>query len=105
MIIAELTILPVGTGTTSVSEYVAKAIKILEESKQISYKLNPMGTIVEAESYKVLYDVLARIQEAIFSDDVRRVYSVIKIDDRRDKDACSDKKIKSVYDRLGNKNA
>ena len=43
-----------------------------------------MGTQIEANSYEELYPVLAKAQEAVFEAGIGRVYSVIKIDDRRD---------------------
>ena len=45
--IVQFSIVPLGVGV-SVSEYVAKVIKIVDESG-LSYKLHAMGTIVEGE--------------------------------------------------------
>ena len=47
MAIAEVTVVPIGTGTPSLSEYVAGAIKVLEQEKNVKYKLTGMGTILE----------------------------------------------------------
>ena len=49
VIIAEVSIFPLGTGTPSVSEYVKVAIRELEASG-LKCTLGPMGTTVEAET-------------------------------------------------------
>ena len=82
MAIAEISVVPIGTETTSVSSYVAGAVTILKESG-LSYTMNPMGTVVEG----ALEDVMAvctRMHASAFEKGAQRVYSTIKIDDRRD---------------------
>ena len=49
MVIAEVSIFPLGTGTPSVSEYVTAAVRELEASG-LQCTLGPMGTTVEAET-------------------------------------------------------
>ena len=82
MAIAEISIVPVGTGTTSVSSYVAGAITILKESG-LNYTLTPMGTVVEGELEDVMA-VCTRMHASAFAKGAQRVYTTIKIDDRRD---------------------
>ncbi|RLE00057.1 MAG: thiamine-binding protein, partial [Aquificota bacterium] len=48
MAVAEVTVVPLGTGSPSLSVYVAKALKILEQSG-LKYQLTPMGTIIEGD--------------------------------------------------------
>ena len=50
--LAEFSITPVGAGE-SVSRYVAKCLKIVEESG-LDYKMNPMGTVVEGDFDEVI---------------------------------------------------
>ena len=83
MIIAEVSIFPLGAGTPSVSEYVSAAVRELEASG-LKCTLGPMGTTVEAESTEEAYAAIARAQAAIFELGVRRAYTVIKMDERRD---------------------
>jgi uncharacterized protein (TIGR00106 family) len=83
VIIAEVSIFPLGTGTPSVSEYVSAAVRELEASG-LKCTLGPMGTTVEAESTEEAYAAIARAQAAIFELGVRRAYTVIKMDERRD---------------------
>ncbi len=98
MAIAEVSIVPIGTAKTSVSEYVAGAVSILKESG-LKYKLTPMGTIVEGDLNDVL-EVITKMHETPFNKNAERVYTTIKIDDRRDIKAEMDNKVKSVMEKL-----
>jgi len=82
MAIAEISIVPIGTDTTSVSSYVAGAITILKESG-LSYTLTPMGTVVEGELEAVMA-ACTRMHASAFDKGAQRVYTTIKLDDRRD---------------------
>ncbi|MCK4723583.1 MAG: MTH1187 family thiamine-binding protein, partial [Dehalococcoidia bacterium] len=46
-VVAELAIVPIGTGDAGVSHYVAACLEILEGRKDLSYQLTPMGTVIE----------------------------------------------------------
>lgn len=98
MAIAEVTIIPIGV-ETSVSKYVAACQKILENEKDIKYSLNPMGTNIEAEPERI-FACIRKMQESVFEKNVDRVYTVIKMDERRDKKSSMDQKIKSVEEKL-----
>lgn len=98
MAIVEVCLIPIGTKDTSVSKYVADAEKILR-AEGAKYKLNPMGTVIEANPDKAL-ELIRKMQEAVFDKGADRVYTVIKMDDRRDKDASMEQKLKSVEEKL-----
>ena len=100
MITADLCIIPMGIEESSVGDYVAKAVQIIEKSG-LNYQITAMGTQIEANDLKSLYDVCAEVQESIFEMGVGRVYTVLKIDDRRDKENRTlDEKVKSVKNRM-----
>lgn len=99
MAMVEFSIVPIGTKTPSVSRYVAEAIKVLEKKKGIKYQLTSMGTIIEGDLNKIIKIVL-EIHNTIFSKEVKRVVTTIKIDDRRDKELTIKGKIASVLSRL-----
>jgi uncharacterized protein (TIGR00106 family) len=82
MAIAEISIVPVGTQTTSVSSFVAGAVTELKASG-LDYQLTPMGTIIEGELDQVMA-VCTRMHASAFAKGALRVYTTIKIDDRRD---------------------
>jgi len=98
MAIAEVSIVPIGTGNTSVSEFVADAVKVLKKSG-LNYKLNPMGTIIEGEIKDVM-DVITKMHETPFMKGSKRVYTTIKIDDRRDKSVKMEEKVQAVKEKI-----
>jgi uncharacterized protein (TIGR00106 family) len=83
VVIAEVSIFPLGTGTPSVSEYVKVAIRELEASG-LKCTPGPMGTTIEAETSDEAYAAIARAQAAVFELGAGRAYTVIKMDERRD---------------------
>jgi len=84
MVIAEVSVVPLGTKSPSVSQYVARAIKVLEQEKDIKYETTAMGTIIEGDLDGILA-VVKKMHEEIFGEGVARVITTVKIDDRRDK--------------------
>jgi len=100
MVIAEISIVPVGTNTPSVSQYVAKAIGVLGQEKSVRYKLTGMGTILEGNLTDVLEAVM-RMHEAVFDTQIKRVVTTIRIDDRRDRESSIQRKVQSVTKKLG----
>jgi uncharacterized protein (TIGR00106 family) len=99
MAIIEISIVPMGTSTPSVSQYVARAIGVLEKQKSIKYRLTGMGTILEGDLTEVLA-AAQKMHEVIFDEQVKRVVTSIRIDDRRDKESSIDYKTQSVAKKL-----
>ncbi len=98
-VIAEVSIVPLGTATTSLSEHVAGCLKILEGAKDIEFQLTAMGTIIEGPMDRVLA-VVQRMHQVPFDLGCQRVLTTIKIDDRRDKRATIESKVKAVSSKL-----
>ncbi|MDD5069879.1 MAG: MTH1187 family thiamine-binding protein [Candidatus Omnitrophica bacterium] len=61
----EISIVPLGTETASVSGYVAQAVKILKEQKGIKYEITSMGTIIEADSVVKLLDIAGKMHKSV----------------------------------------
>jgi len=99
MAIAEVSIVPLGTGSPSVSQYVAEAISVLQEEKDVKYELTSMGTIIEGD-LDGIFRVIRRMHETPFDKGVMRVVTSVKIDDRRDRAATGQDKIESVKKNL-----
>ena len=95
MAIAEVTVVPIGTESTSLSNYVAKCQQVLEKEEEIEYQLTPMGTIIEGDLNELLI-VIRKLHEVPFTKGAERVTTNIKIDDRRDKEANTKQKLDSV---------
>jgi len=98
MVVCSVTVVPLGTKSPSLSQYVAASLKVLKESG-LKYQLTPMATIIEGELDAVL-SLAAKMHSSLFSDKVVRVATTIKIDERRDKDLTMDGKVSAVQSKL-----
>lgn len=95
MIIVEFSVVPLGTGSTSVSEYVSKACREVERSG-VRYMITPMGMVIETDTIDKAFEVIKKAHEAVIRAGVTRVNTTIKIDDRRDKERSMEDKVKAV---------
>lgn len=100
MAIVEVSVVPVGTRSTSISRYVARCQSVLEGVPGIKYRLTPMGTVIEGDLDTVM-DLVKEMHHVPFQEGAQRVYTVLKIDDRRDKEASMEQKMASVAGKLG----
>ena len=99
MALVEVSVVPLGTKTPSLSQYVAQAAKVLQKEKGIQYELTAMGTIIEGDLEQLLA-LTRKMHEAAFDAGAMRVVTTIKIDDRRDKTSTMSNKIKSLKTKL-----
>lgn len=98
MAIAAVSLSPVGEGT-SVSRYVAAALRVARAQDRVRVRLDPMFTTLEGD----LDDIFALVrgmQEAVFQAGAVRVGTVLKIDDRRDRPASMEDKLRSAEEAL-----
>jgi len=100
MIHAEISIYPMGTGNTSASFYIAKAIESIQNMEGIRYEINPMGTVLESDSIDKIYDATKKMMEVVHNLGVARVEVILKIDSRRDKDKKMEDKMDSINEYL-----
>jgi len=98
MALMQINVLPLGSGSASVGEFVAAMITSLER-EAVEYKLTDMGTVVEGE-VGALLNLAARIHETPFQRGEKRVVTHIVIDDRRDRRVAIGDKVSSVKRRL-----
>ncbi len=94
MIIGELTITPLGEGT-SVSKYVKAAVEAIK-SLGLKMELTPMSTVIEAENLKQIFRAAGLGEEAMIKLGAKRVIIDIKIDHRLDKDATMESKRRAI---------
>lgn len=100
MAIIDITVIPVGTETASVSHYVADIQKVLEQYEgDIKYQLTPMSTLIEGDLAEVL-KLAQLLHEVPFNHGIQRVCTNIRIDERRDKEHSMEGKLKSVKEKL-----
>lgn len=98
MAIAAISISPVGVGV-SVSAYVAAAVAVLEAQDRVRWRLDSMFTTLEGEPAE-LFALIAQMQEAVFAAGALRVGTVIKMDERRDREVHMEDKVRAVEDAL-----
>ncbi len=102
MAIVDVTVIPIGTETPSVSSYVADIQRVLKEYEkkgQIRFQLTPMNTIIEGE-LPVLFEVIQAMHEVPFENGLMRVATNIRIDDRRDVKRKMEEKVQRVESQL-----
>ena len=98
MAMMEISVVPVGTGSPSVSHYVAAVVRVLEGAG-VAYELGPMGTVVVGDLDQ-LFTVARRMHEQPFAMGAIRVATTIKLDDRRDKPLTIQGKVGAVREKM-----
>ncbi|MEZ0396948.1 MAG: MTH1187 family thiamine-binding protein [Anaerolineales bacterium] len=96
-VIAEFTIVPVGTGV-SLSRYVAACEKVLAASG-LTYELHANGTNVEGE-WEEVFAALRRCHEVLHEMGVPRLHTDIKVGTRVDRPQRMAEKVASVREKL-----
>lgn len=99
MAMIEISLVPVGTKTPSLSQYVARAVRLLKEEKDIKYELTAMGTIIEGDLGRLL-DIARMMHQSVFDEGALRAVTIIRIDERRDKPSTIKGKVESVEAKL-----
>jgi uncharacterized protein (TIGR00106 family) len=96
MATADLTVLSLGRSEVSASEYVAEIQRRLAAQDKVGYRMHAMGTSLEGKTDDILA-LVGELHAVPFEQGVPRVYSVLKLDERRDKpDQTLDDKVRSV---------
>ncbi|HDP93804.1 MAG TPA: MTH1187 family thiamine-binding protein [Candidatus Aminicenantes bacterium] len=98
-VIAQVTVVPLGTDSTSLSAWVAGVEKVLDDFPDIRRQLCPMSTVLEGELDRIL-EAVRRMHEAPFLEGARRVSTHLNIDDRRDKAITMEGKVRAVREKL-----
>jgi len=99
MALVEVTVIPLGTGSTSLSQFVAGCMKVLQQAKDVEYQLTPMGTVIEGDLSRI-FELVRQMHEQPFGEGASRVSTTIRIDDRRDKEGTMQGKVASVEKKL-----
>jgi len=94
MIIAQLSIAPLGKGT-SISNYVKIVTETLKK-EQVKFQTNAMATVIEIKDLTTLFHVVQKAHLAVGAAGAERIITELKIDDRRDKEATMKSKINSL---------
>jgi uncharacterized protein (TIGR00106 family) len=87
-------------GIGSTSEYLAEIQRRLAAQGDVRYRMHAMGTSLEGTTEDILR-VVGELHAVPFEMDVPRVYTVLKLDERRDRPGQTlDDKVSSVEARL-----
>jgi len=102
MATAELTVIGLGRTEPSAGEYIAEIQRRLAAQERVRYELHAMGTDLEGSTEDILA-VVAELHRVPFELGLPRVYTVLKLDERRDKEQTLADKVRSVEERLEEK--
>lgn len=98
MAIMEISVVPIGTQSPSVSHFVAECVKIVDQ-QGLKYEVTSMGTEVEGEVEELLR-LAAQMHRVPFKKGAQRVATTIRIDERLDKELRIAGKKEAVFKRL-----
>lgn len=100
MINAEVSIIPIGTTSTSISEYVAESEKALKKHDSLNCSITGMGTQIEGQNIDEILAAIKDMHDAQALKGAQRIYTIVKIDDRRDKQNSLAQKVASVESKI-----
>ena len=99
MATADLTVIALGRAEASASEYIAEIQRRLAAQDRVRYKMHAMGTSLEGTTADILA-VVGELHAVPFEMGIPRVYSILKLDERRDREQTLADKVESVRRRL-----
>jgi len=97
---ADLTVIALGRAEASASTYIAEIQRRLARQDKVRYALHAMGTSLEGSTADILA-VVAELHAVPFEQGIPRVYTVLKLDERRDREQTLEDKVESVQRLLG----
>ena len=99
MATADLTVIGLGRSDPSAGEYIAEIQRRLAAQDRVGYKLHAMGTSLEGSTEDILA-VVGELHRVPFELGLPRAYTVLKLDERTDKEQTLEDKVRSVEERL-----
>ena len=100
MATADLTVIALGRAEASASAYIAEIQRRLAAQDRVRYEMHAMGTSLEGETADILA-VAGELHAVPFEMGIPRVYSILKLDERRDREQTLADKVGSVRRLLG----
>lgn len=99
MATADITVLPIGREGASVGDLLTVIARHLENQDKVRFEMHAMGTALEGDPADI-FDLAAEVHALPFDAGIPRVYTVLKVDQRTDKQQTLEQKVESVTDRL-----
>jgi uncharacterized protein (TIGR00106 family) len=96
---ADLTVIALGRAEASASAYIAEIQRRLAAQERVRYEMHAMGTSLEGSTADILA-VFGELHAVPFEMGIPRVYSILKLDERRDREQTLEDKVQSVRRRL-----
>ncbi|HEY7077213.1 MAG TPA: MTH1187 family thiamine-binding protein [Solirubrobacteraceae bacterium] len=90
-----MTVIALGRPEASASAYIAEIQRRLAAQDRVAFEMHAMGTSLEGATADILA-VVAELHAVPFEMGIPRVYTVLKLDERRDKDQTLADKVESV---------
>ena len=95
MATADLTVIALGRADASASRYIAEIQRRLAAQDRVRYVMHAMGTSLEGPTKDILA-VAGELHAVPFEMGIPRVYSILKLDERRDREQTLEDKVASV---------
>jgi uncharacterized protein (TIGR00106 family) len=92
---ADLTVIALGRADASASRYIAEIQRRLAAQDRVRYAMHAMGTSLEGPTADILA-VAGELHAVPFEMGIPRVYSILKLDERRDREQTLEDKVTSV---------
>ena len=106
LIHAEISVIPIVSGrdknnNTGMSKYIAKAFDAIRGIEGVNAVLTAMGTQIESSDFQNILKAINATHDSLRKEDnIKRIISTIRIDERRDKSATLNDRVQSVQDQL-----
>jgi uncharacterized protein (TIGR00106 family) len=97
---ADLSVVPVGREGAETGDLIAEIQRRLAAQDRVRFRMHAMGTSLEGRAEDIL-ELVKELHAVPFEAGLPRVYTVLKLDERRDREQGLDDKVDSVRRRLG----
>ena len=94
MIVADFSMVPMGSGT-SAAKYIRAVYDLLKES-DVKFISGPMSTSVETKSFEELFELMEKANQRLEEMGVQRIITSIRIDYRLDKEISIESKLRAI---------
>jgi len=99
MATADITVLPIGREGASVGDLLVDVRRHLEDQDKVRFQMHAMGTSLEG-SAEDIFALAAELHAIPLGAGIPRAYTVLKVDQRTDREQTLESKVASVEDRL-----
>jgi uncharacterized protein (TIGR00106 family) len=99
MATADITVLPIGREGASVGDILVEVRKRLEAQDKVKFEMHAMGTSLEGDAEDI-FALAAELHAVPLGEGIPRAYTVLKVDQRIDREQTLEDKLRSVEERL-----